>query len=107
MIDSIDAASYDAKVTQATRPVVVDFYGQNCPPCEKLHPILEDLSAQYGDRATFVKIDIEDASDLAAELGVFSVPTVLFYSGGAPVDKVVGVPPKAKLAAKIDGLLAG
>jgi len=105
MIESIDGAAFSARVRASKRPVVVDFYGQQCPPCARLLPHLEAVARETGDAAAFVKIDVADAEDVAAELGVFTVPTVLFFRDGQPVDKITGYVPKATLAARVAELL--
>ena len=106
MIEQIDGASFEAKVRKASRPVVVDFFGKQCAPCKKLLPILEEIASQFGDRAAFVKVDVEDAEEVAVELGIFSVPTVMFFKEGRPADKVTGLASKATLTSRLEGLLA-
>ena len=106
MIEQIDGASFDLKVRRSTRPVVVDFFGKQCQPCKKLLPILEEVAASYGDSASFVKVDVEDAEAVASELAVFSVPTLIFFKDGYPVDKVTGVTSRSALASRVEDLIA-
>jgi thioredoxin 1 len=101
MIEQIKGDVFDARVRQSAKPVVVDFFGKQCQPCKKLLPILEEVATELGDKVTFVKVDVEDAEDVASELGVFSVPTVLVFKDGHPVDKVVGLVSKASLSSRL------
>ena len=107
MIEQIGSEAYDARVRASTRPVVVvDFFGQTCPPCQKLLPILEVLAAELDDDVDFVKVDAAEAEDLAVEFGVTSVPTVVFFKDGGMVGKIVGLTAKSKLASAIQDLLS-
>jgi thioredoxin 1 len=107
VIEHIQEAAFDAKVRNAALPVVVDFYGQGCPPCDKLAPIFEQVAGEFDGRASFVKIDVGDASSVAAEFGIFGVPTVLFFKEGRPVDKVMGLVPKNTLVKRVAELVEG
>ncbi|MEZ0229004.1 MAG: thioredoxin family protein [Planctomycetota bacterium] len=107
MIEQIDGGAFDERVRKSSQPVVVDFFGQACPPCKKLLPILEDVATDNAGRATFLKVDVADAEDVAAELGVYTVPTVVLFKGGQPVDKITGYVAKPTLAARVAELLGG
>lgn len=83
-------------------PVVVDFGATWCPPCNKLMPIFSELS-QHDDfkGVTFVKIDIEEASDLASDYGILGIPTLIVFKDGKQVASQSGLPTKNGLAAWI------
>lgn len=74
--------------------VLVDYGAAWCPPCRTLLPILEELSAEYGS-VRMIKVDCDELPELASEAGVMSMPTVIVYSGGQPVEKLVGLRPKS------------
>ncbi|HME19002.1 MAG TPA: thioredoxin domain-containing protein [Nitrososphaerales archaeon] len=90
---------FEEEVIRASLPVVVDFYGSGCPPCEIVSPIVEELTKEYDGRVKFVKLNMDDDQEhsnrLAAQFGLMSVPTVLFFSRGKVADRAVGVVPKA------------
>ncbi len=75
--------------------VLVDYGAAWCPPCRNLLPILEELDRDYGEAVSVVKVDCDELPELAAEAGVMSMPTVIFYKGGQPVEKLVGLSPKS------------
>jgi thioredoxin 1 len=104
MIEQIDGQAFDARVRKSQRPTVVDFFGQQCQPCKKLLPILEEVAPTFAGKADFVKVDVETAEEVAVDLGVFSVPTLVFFKGGKPVDKITGVPAKALLLSRLTEL---
>jgi thioredoxin len=91
---------FEDEVVRAELPVVVDFYGGGCPPCEIVSPIVEELAEEYDGRVKFVKLNMDDDQEqsnrLAAQFGLMSVPTVLFFSKGKVANKAVGVVPKAE-----------
>ena len=104
MIDQINGSVFDEKVRKAARPVAVDFYGKCCVPCTKLLPVLEVVAVEMAGRIDFVKIDVEDAGAIAAEFGVTTVPTIIVFKDGWPVDKVEGLLSKHSLVSRIEAV---
>lgn len=80
---------------QSGGTVLVDYGAPWCPPCKTLLPILEELDSEYGDTLSILKVNCDELPDLAGEAGVMSMPTVIVYSGGQPVEKLVGLRPKS------------
>lgn len=76
--------------------VLVDFYADWCGPCKMLGPILEELSAELRD-VTIAKVNVDDNGDLAAQLGVRSIPAVFLFKDGKQVDQFIGLQPKASI----------
>ncbi|MBE1445618.1 thioredoxin family protein [Paenibacillus sp. OAS669] len=73
---------------------LVDFSAQWCPPCKVLLPILEELQHEEGSRLSILQIDCDESPEIAAEFGVMSMPTVIVFHNGEPVDKFIGLRPK-------------
>ncbi|MCA1813396.1 MAG: thioredoxin [Halobacteriales archaeon] len=85
--------------TVAEHPlVVVDFYADWCGPCRLVSPILEQL-AQEVPGLTVAKLDVDANPRNAMKFGVMSIPTLILFKQGKPVDMVVGAVPKAELTA--------
>jgi len=68
---------------------------------------VEEVSGEFAGKAKFVKVDIEDAEDVAVGYGVYAVPTILFFKDGQPVDKLMGLVAKPKLVEHVKTLVAG
>ena len=80
--------------------VLVDFYADWCGPCKMLEPIVEDLARET--EAVVAKVDVDANQTLAGQYGVRGVPTLVLFSGGDPVEQLVGAKDKGTLEALID-----
>jgi thioredoxin 1 len=83
--------NFETEVLQASVPVVVDFYAPWCGPCKMLAPILEQLAPQFEGRVKFVKLNVDEASELAGRYGIAGVPTLALFRGGQKIDTLVGL----------------
>ena len=70
---------------------LVDFWAEWCGPCQMMLPILEELTTVMGDKATVAKVNVDEAPALAAQFRVMSIPTIIIFKDGQPVDQMVGV----------------
>lgn len=95
-VNAINEANFGTEVLQANLPVVVDFYAEWCGPCKALAPLLEQLAGAFEGRMRFVKVNVDNAPQLAARYQVTGVPTLALFRGGQRLDALVGlVSPKA------------
>jgi thioredoxin 1 len=81
--------------------VIVDFWATWCGPCRMISPILDELEEEMADQITVVKVNVDDADEIAAQYRIMSIPTLLFIKNGQIVDKTVGAMPKPALAERI------
>lgn len=98
-------SNFESEVLQASVPVLVDFSATWCGPCRTLAPVIDELAGDYEGKAKVGKVDIDQAQETAAKFGIMSVPTVLIFQGGRPVDTLVGAQQKAAYQQKLDALL--
>ena len=100
----INSENFETIVLQSEKPVVLDFYAVWCGPCRALAPHFDALAEENNGKANFFKVDIEEAEQTAAELGIMSVPTIIFFKDGQEVKKSVGLKNKAALQIMLDEL---
>lgn len=81
---------------------VIEFGAAWCPPCRALLPILDELAEEYGKSVKIASVDVDNSPALASVFGVMSMPTVILFKNGEPVDKLVGLRSKAAYKAVID-----
>lgn len=90
-------------VESSTRtPILVDFWAPWCAPCRQLMPVLERLSNEYAGRFKLAKVNTDEQQELAQELGIRSLPTVVLFKDGAAVDHFVGLVPEAQIRQMLD-----
>ena len=94
-----------AGLIQGGEPLVIDFWAPWCGPCRMLSPIVEELEKEYAGRVTIGSCNVDDNQTAAAQLGIRSIPTLLFFKDGKLVDRSVGAVPKQVLVDKIDAML--
>jgi thioredoxin 1 len=97
---SVTSSGYHEFIKQPGKLVVVDFYADWCPPCKKLSPLLEKAATEFAEVAVVGKLDVDQASDIAALNEIRSIPEVRFFREGKMVDKFVGLISEAEIRSK-------
>ncbi|MEK3789066.1 MULTISPECIES: thioredoxin [Paenibacillus] len=94
-IVNVSDQSFNTEV-EGQGTVLVDFWAPWCGPCKMLAPILEELSSEVSD-VKIAKVNVDDNPESASRFGVMSIPTLIVFKDGQPVDKVVGLNSKEAL----------
>ena len=96
--------SFD-ELLQSEKLVIVDFWATWCGPCRMLSPLLDEVEEEMADKIEVVKVNVDDADEVAMRFRIMSIPTLLFFKNGAMVDRSVGAMPKSALVEKINANL--
>ena len=89
-------ANFNQEVLEAskTKPVLVDFFAVWCGPCQVMMPLVDALAQEMGDKASIGKIDTGTEAALSEKFNIMSVPTIMIFRGGAPVETLLGIQSK-------------
>ena len=89
------------ELLQGGQLTIVDFWATWCGPCRMLSPILDEVEEEMAGQIEVVKVNVDDADEVAARFRIMSIPTLLFFKNGQLVDKTVGAMPKPALVERI------
>ena len=93
------------ELLQEEKLVIVDFWATWCGPCRMLSPLLDEVEEEMADKIEVVKVNVDDADEVAMRFRIMSIPTLLFFKNGQMVDRSVGAMPKSALVDKINANL--
>lgn len=96
-IKAVTDADFKTEVLESDKPVLVDFWADWCGPCHVVSPILEEISAEHGDKMMFAKMDVDENPLTPAKYEVTGIPALNVYRNGEVVRQIVGAMPKAAL----------
>ncbi len=103
-MDAVSQSDFEDVVLKAEGKVLVDFWAEWCGPCRMIGPVLEEMAGDYPS-VTFVKLNVDEAPDVAQRFSVMNIPTVLAFEGGEVKQRIVGAMPKAKLVGELGSFL--
>lgn len=92
---------FQQKVLESSNLVVTDFWAEWCGPCKMIAPVLDQIAQEYDGKLSIAKLDVDQNASTAGAYGVFSIPTLIVFKDGKPVERIVGFQPKERLLSKI------
>src|SRR5580765_1422240 len=96
-VKEVSDSSFEADVLNSDQPVLVDFWAAWCAPCRMLSPTVEAIADQYSGSLAVVKLNVDDNPFAAATYGIKGIPTLILFSGGKEVKRVVGATGKESI----------
>lgn len=106
-VSNLSDATFKAEVLEATQPVLVDFTAEWCRPCRQLAPIVDQLADEYAAQLSVGRLDIDENLETTMKFGVMSLPTLILFKGGQPVERITGFQLKPKIVEKLKKYLSG
>jgi len=98
--------SFQEDVLKSEKPVVVDFWAPWCGPCKMVSPIIEELAKDYEGKVVIGKLNTDENPETSGQYNVMSIPTVMIFKNGKPVQAMIGVQSKQTYKTEIDKVLS-
>lgn len=106
VVSSVSDDTFEQEVLADDLPVLVDFWAPWCGPCRVVGPIVEEIAQQYEGRVKVVKLNTDENPATAGRYSIRSIPTLILFNGGQPIDTVVGAVPKATISTVLEKHMA-
>ena len=103
-VTELNDASFSSFIQNATGPVLVDFWAPWCAPCRMLGSVVEEVASENVGKYHIAKVNVDDAPGVASQFGIRSIPSLIYFKGGAKKDQSVGVCSKAEILSKLGSL---
>ena len=103
---AVDNQNFEQEVIKSAIPVLVDFWAPWCAPCKAISPSVDALATEMADKLKVVKVNVDEAQEIAGRFGVISIPTLLLIKGGEVVETLRGNQSKQAIASKLQAHLS-
>ena len=97
---------FEQEVLKSDIPFMVDFWAEWCQPCKIISPLIEELGKDYEGKIKVGKMNVDEHANTPATYGIMSIPTVIIFKNGKPVETMIGVQPKENFKKSIDAAIS-
>ena len=101
-VSEVSDKTFEQEVLKSDVAVVVDFWAEWCPPCRALAPTFEELAGRYAGAVKFLKLNVDENSEVPQRYGIKGIPTLIFFEGGREAERLVGAAGKDALSRILD-----
>jgi thioredoxin 1 len=102
-IIEVSDQDFEKEVLKADKPVLVDFWAPWCGPCRALGPIIEEISGEISE-VKFAKVNVDESPHISSVFQVMSIPTLIIFKDGKPIEQMIGLQDKDSLKSKLSGV---
>ena len=102
IVREVSDSSFQHDVLESEKLVLVDFWAVWCPPCRAVAPTVEAIAREHADSANVLKLNVDDNPSTAREFGIRGIPTLILFSGGKEVERIVGAASKETISRMIE-----
>ena len=97
--------NFEKEVLNSDKPVLVDFWAPWCMPCKLIASTVEKLAEEMKGKVSVLKLNVDEHPDIATDLSIMNIPTLVLFKGGKEVSRIIGVNSKEAIEAKINSVL--
>jgi len=101
----ITMQNFDSEIATYKGVALVDFWAEWCGPCRMMGPVIEELANDYEGKVKISKLNVDEEHNIAIKFGITSIPTLIIFKDGKPVEKIIGAVPKSMLSNALEKAL--
>jgi thioredoxin 1 len=106
VIKTVTNDTFEDTVLKSDKPVLVDLWAAWCAPCRAMEPAIEEVAKEFEGQITVAKLNVDENPELAQQLDVMGIPTMMLFKNGQPVGRLVGLSTKERLSGAVTAALA-
>jgi thioredoxin 1 len=105
-VKEVNESNFEEEVLKAKEPVVVDFWAPWCGPCQKMAPVFDELSEEFGAKVKFCKVNVDESQNIANQNNIQGIPCIILFRGNREIGRIVGFEGKETVKQKIESHIA-